>query len=251
MDTGQGDREAARALLVERGLSVSAADEFLMRSQLTATEAAVVLGVKNSRAARDTLRRWGVKPVGRGPGRTGENTYPADLVWQRQQSRPGRGWRKGRSTTARDDDGNTLHSGNATTTALNAGDPWYSDHREVVDFASVMVDADRLSTPSDVVYFFEKPWKWDPDFAVWAAAGRPVGPSPDDLVQARQLGDGTMRRELERRYHDDSARWDAFIETLDASEAGQVFDDEDPAAAVRPTSNVLSLEAARESRGKR
>lgn len=113
-----------------------------MRSLLTATEVATVLGVKDSRAARDTLRRWGVKPISRGPGRSGENTYPAELVWQHHQNRPGRGWRKGRSTPENDKEDTTMDSA-APTTALSDVDPWYSHHDDVVALASVLVEADR------------------------------------------------------------------------------------------------------------
>jgi len=209
------DRQAARALLVERGLSVFEADEFLMRSLLTATEAATVLGVKDSRAARDTLRRWGVHPIGRGPGRTGENTYPAELVWLRHQNRPGRGWRKGQST-ATQQEGTTMSIAPATPPETN--EPWYADHHEVISLTSILVDAEWLDTPREVIYFFEDPWKWGTQYKVWAAAGRPRHPSADDLAQARLLGSrGTLRRELERRHRDDTARWEEFLDSLNAS----------------------------------
>lgn len=230
------DRAAARATLVERGLTPLAADEFLLRSLLTATEVATVLGVKDSRAARDTLRRWGVKPSGRGPGRRGENTYPAELVWQHHQNRPGRGWRKGRSTPDTDKKEDTMSS---TSTALSDVEPWYSHHDDVVALASALVEADRLSTPHDVVDFFAKPWKWSDQWMMWALAGRPLPPSPDDLAQARLLGPGTLRRELERRYQDDAAQWEALITTFDEFEAGDTLapdqlDDAHATANVRP-----------------
>lgn len=232
------DRPAARATLVERGLTPLAADEFLMRSLLTATEVATVLGVKDSRAARDTLRRWGVKPISRGPGRSGENTYPAELVWQHHQNRPGRGWRKGRSTPENDKEDTTMDSA-APTTALSDVDPWYSHHDDVVALASVLVEADRLSTPHDVVDFFAKPWKWSDQWMIWATAGRPLPPSPDDLAQARLLGPGTLRRELERSYQDDTAQWESLIQTFDEFEAGNTLaldqlDDDHATANVRP-----------------
>lgn len=212
------DREAARALLVNRGLSVFAADEFLMRSLLTASEAATVLGVKDSRAARDTLRRWGIKPTGRGPGRTGENTYPAELVWLHHQNRPGRGWRKGQSASTTYEP-NGMHTPTAPT--QTPGDRWYADHHEVISLASVLVDAERLDTPREVIYFFEDPWKWSQAYGTWVAAGRPQPPSGDDLAQAHGLGaKGTLRHELERRHQDDTARWDEFIASLDAAESG-------------------------------
>ena len=195
-----------------------AADEFLMRSLLTATEAATALGVKDSRAARDTLRRWGVKPISRGPGRSGENTYPAELVWQHHQNRPGRGWRKGRSTPNEQEE--CTMSSASPATALSDVEPWYSHHDDVVALASILVEADWLTTPQDVVEFFTAPWKWGEQWMIWALAGRPLPPSQDDLAQAHLLGPGTIRRELERRYQDDTAQWEALIMTFDDSEVG-------------------------------
>lgn len=37
---------------------------------------------------------------------------------------------------------------------------WWKDHAELVHTASWLVDRCELSTPDDVVAFFEKPWKW-------------------------------------------------------------------------------------------
>lgn len=253
------DTEAARALLVERGLGILAANEFLMRSLLTASEAATVLGVKDSRAARDTLRRWGIKPIGRGPGRTGENTYPAELVWLHHQNRPGRGWRKGRSKTATVD----MNAMDTSTAAFRSdGVPWYADHHNVISLASILVDADRLDTPREVIYYFEDPWKWSQAYDIWVAAGRPQPPSPDDLAEAQYLGPkGTLRHELEHRYQDDTARWSEFIESLDAAEVG-----DEQTRSAKPCSklsggsgthtdsapsNVLPLRSTRQKRRRR
>lgn len=41
--------------------------------------------------ARKQLSRWGLNPVGRGPGRGGENLFAADQVQAAQTTRPGRG----------------------------------------------------------------------------------------------------------------------------------------------------------------
>ncbi|MCA2281834.1 hypothetical protein [Mycobacterium avium] len=240
MGTATFDRAAARATLVERGLTPLAADEFLMRSLLTATEVATVLGVKDSRAARDTLRRWAVKPISRGPGRSGQNTYPAELVWHHQQNRPGRGWRKGRSTPENDEKETTTMSSTSPTTALSDVDPWYSHHDDVVALASVLVEADWLDTPHDVVDFFAKPWKWGAQWMIWAHAGRPFPPSSDDLAQAHLLGRGTLRRELERRYQDDTAQWEALTKAFDEFEAGDALAPDQPDDD-RATSNVRPL----------
>lgn len=243
------DREAARSLLVERGLSIFAADEFLMRSLLTASEAATVLGVKDSRAARDTLNRWGVRPVGRGPGRTGENTYPADLVWMHHQNRPGRGWRKGQSTSPPDKKKESTMNPSSDAVPSTDVELWYANNDDVVAFASVMVDADWLRAPHDVVEFFSRPWKWEKEWTIWALAGRPRPPSPDDLAQARMLGgNGTLRQELERRHRDDTARWDEFTQSLDVLDAGG--EPEMPTDATDTASNVLPLKRSRAKSGK-
>ncbi|BEL41824.1 hypothetical protein Isolate57625_51790 (plasmid) [Mycobacteroides abscessus subsp. abscessus] len=69
---------------------------------------------------------------------------------------------------------------------------------------------------------------------------RPTAPpSPDDLAQARLLGPGTLRRELERSYQDDTAQWESLIQTFDEFEAGDTLaldqlDDDHATANVRP-----------------
>lgn len=224
------DRTTARTTLVDRGLSTLAADDFLMKSLLTATEAATVLGVKDSRAARDTLRRWGVKPISRGPGRNGENAYPAELVWQYHQNRPGRGWRKTRSTT---------EEPTSRGTPPAESEPWYANHDDVVALAAILVEANWLSTPSDVVGFFSTPWKWAKQWMIWATAGQPLPPSPDDLAQARTLAPGPLRAELERRHQDDTARWAEFVTALDELDTNDPPVAEQNTAAGHGALNVL------------
>lgn len=64
-----------------------------MSDLVTATEAADLLGVASGRVARQTLARWGVRPVGRAPGRGGESLYPRDVVVEALRRRPGQGAR--------------------------------------------------------------------------------------------------------------------------------------------------------------
>lgn len=64
-----------------------------MSDLVTATEAADLLGVASGRVARQTLARWGVRPVGRAPGRGGESLYPRDVVEDALARRPGQGAR--------------------------------------------------------------------------------------------------------------------------------------------------------------
>lgn len=60
---------------------------------ITATEAAALMGVSSGPSARRTLTRWGVRPVGRAPGRGGESLYDRGEVERAIANRPGRGAR--------------------------------------------------------------------------------------------------------------------------------------------------------------
>lgn len=209
------------------------ADEFLMRSLLTSAEAATVLAVKDSRAARATLRRWGVKPVGHSNGHhVGPNRYPAALVWHHLQNRPDRGGLK--RNGAPGDTGSTdparraaqpgeIQPGAPSATSSKLGDdhPWYLDHDDVVAVAAALVDSEWLLTAHDVVTFFAAPWKWGDMFQIWAGAGRPHPPSSSDRAQTRQLGSGSPRRQLERRYADDKARWESLVAAFEGRITGE------------------------------
>jgi len=59
----------------------------------TITEVAAHLEASSTGSARRTLSRWGVKSVGRQPGRRGESYYLAQDVRDAQAGRPGRGAR--------------------------------------------------------------------------------------------------------------------------------------------------------------
>lgn len=73
-----------------------------MSDLITATEAADLLGVASGRVARQTLARWGVRPVGRAPGRGGESLYPRDVVEDALARRPGQGARTDLAATERE-----------------------------------------------------------------------------------------------------------------------------------------------------
>lgn len=181
MSAAEFDHAEARNTLRERG--ITDVDAFLTKSLLTATEAAIVLGVKNARTARDTLNRWGIEPVGRGSGRTGENHYPADHVWDGQLSPH----RRGRTKTS------TYTLEVPMTTLLESPTTWYADHSTLVGFAHILTAADKFPATTDVIDYFDKPWKWDPDHALWAAAGRPA---PDtDPNRWQQLLDGPFGKQ--------------------------------------------------------
>lgn len=53
--------------------------------------------------------------------------------------------------------------------------PWYEDHDEVLALARHLIDDGSLPTPAAVLAFFEKPWKWEPEYQLWYATARPQG----------------------------------------------------------------------------
>lgn len=57
----------------------------------TSAEAASFLGVASADIAGRTLRRAGIQPLARQPGRSGQNLWGADEVRRFKASRPGRG----------------------------------------------------------------------------------------------------------------------------------------------------------------
>lgn len=63
---------------------------------------------------------------------------------------------------------------------------WTENRLEVGQVARMLVDAEVLSSARDVVDFLEKPWKWEPERALWLSAGRPrVGEPGWELFAAR------------------------------------------------------------------
>lgn len=172
MSVAPFDHTEARNTLRERG--ITDCDAFLTKSVLTATESAIVLGVKNARTARDTLNRWGIESVGRGPGRTGENRYPADLVWKGQLSP----LRRAHTKTPTDTTEITMTALlEAPTTA------WYADHSTLVGFAHILTAAGALTTAEEAIEFFDQPWKWDKEHVLWTDAGRPAPDTDADRWQ--------------------------------------------------------------------
>ncbi|MCU4750228.1 hypothetical protein [Streptomyces sp. G-5] len=62
----------------------------------TIHDVAKAIGASSSASARRTLGRWGVKPVGREPGRAGQSLYQPEDVRRAFAARPGRGARTDR-----------------------------------------------------------------------------------------------------------------------------------------------------------
>lgn len=56
-----------------------------------------------------------------------------------------------------------------------------------VQAADMLIAADYLSTPEEVLDFFAKPWKWDTEIALWVAAGSPAAQDPGWALFAARL----------------------------------------------------------------
>ncbi|MBP2341136.1 hypothetical protein JOF41_007390 [Saccharothrix coeruleofusca] len=65
----------------------------------TTEEVADHCGIKAS-SVRETMRRWGIEPYDRIPGRGGANRYPAAEVRAAKQAAPGKGNRTPRKKKA-------------------------------------------------------------------------------------------------------------------------------------------------------
>lgn len=53
--------------------------------------------------------------------------------------------------------------------------PWWAELREVINFARILVDADQLGACQHmVITFFETPWKWSAQHAIWRQSGCPT-----------------------------------------------------------------------------
>ena len=51
---------------------------------------------------------------------------------------------------------------------------WWSNPHEVIAFARILVEAEQLGACQHmVISFFEQPWAWDREHAVWCANDRP------------------------------------------------------------------------------
>lgn len=67
----------------------------------TITDVAEYLDAASTGSARKTLSRWGVKAVGRQPGRAGVSLYDPNAVRTARESAPGQGARTDRTNHTR------------------------------------------------------------------------------------------------------------------------------------------------------
>lgn len=112
--------------------------------------------------------------------------------------------------------------------ASSADVQWWEDHVRVVETARILVALDIFTCPEEVIGFFENPQASSGEHDLWVAAGRPHPACPDDLAEARVLGRGPRAEALRQKYDEDTARWSAFCDVMDAHLSGGA-----PLAAVR------------------
>lgn len=48
-------------------------------------------------------------------------------------------------------------------------DAWYNDHYKRLELATHLVNTGMLQTPESVIYFFEKPWKYEKEWQAFCA----------------------------------------------------------------------------------
>lgn len=69
---------------------------------------------------------------------------------------------------------------------------WDESFAEVLRFGRVLNNAEEFDNPSEVLYYFEKPYKWDREHETWSEMGEP--------------------------YDDGDDSWSEFVEYLDERE---------------------------------
>ena len=57
---------------------------------------------------------------------------------------------------------------------------WLMAADSIHTFATVLHRAGVLDTVDDVLYFFEKPWKWDNEYDKWVEFGQPLDEHDDN-----------------------------------------------------------------------
>lgn len=100
---------------------------------------------------------------------------------------------------------------------MSSDHQWFDHHEELLQFARVLVASDAITTPEEVIEFFERPRKWGGEHQLWDRAGRPGPPSSDDLAAARFAGT-RMADGLRRRHAEESARWEVYLKLIEARE---------------------------------
>ena len=78
---------------------------------------------------------------------------------------------------------------------------WYTEHRQVLDFARILADAAVLTSATDALDYLAEPQHFDTEDTLWAQLAHPRPPSTDDLDEARLLGHTSPRAIALRQQH--------------------------------------------------
>ena len=94
--------------------------------------------------------------------------------------------------------------------------PWYTDQRQVLDFARILTATSTLTTATDALDYLADPQPFDAEHTVWAQLAHPQPPRADDLDEARLLGLNNPRAIALRQQHQAAASaWDTLCVLLD------------------------------------
>jgi hypothetical protein len=50
---------------------------------------------------------------------------------------------------------------------------WYNDYDTVVGFAKILESAGEIEDAKEAILYFEKPWKYDPEYEAWIELEKP------------------------------------------------------------------------------
>lgn len=85
--------------------------------------------------------------------------WPEGFVWSEEEGRP-------------------VYQGGAMSSAMSLPLHNYNLPDDLLRFAHALADADGFAGDiSNALYFFEKPWKWEPEYERWRQLGSPTDPS--------------------------------------------------------------------------
>jgi DNA-binding transcriptional MocR family regulator len=79
--------------------------------------------------------------------------------------------------------------------------PWYAELDQMNEFAHVLVESDLIVEPSELIYYYEKPWKWEPEHKIWRSRGKPLRPYPEGQPKTSDA---------------DATAWDQLLEAFNA-----------------------------------
>lgn len=66
---------------------------------------------------------------------------------------------------------------------------WFDNYCELVTFCRVLSEADAFRDQAALLYFLEKPWKWETEYEAWVRLGRPAEVRDVDDLRPRGVVD--------------------------------------------------------------